>query len=119
MATTLTPLQPGTEAAAQAAAFAIFGSDLPPILAEEYAGSWRTTLHVIAEEWVGEGRVLRHTARTATVINELVATERLFGTDSPETAEVGARLRPLIDRCPQFGITADDLFRCGAQLPRG
>ncbi|MFJ6661603.1 hypothetical protein ACIQNG_35430 [Streptomyces sp. NPDC091377] len=120
MATTMTPLQPapGTEAAAQTAAFAIFGSDIPPIDPQDYSGSWRTTLHVIAEEWVGEGRVLRHAARTATVINELVAIERLFGAGSPETAEVGVRLRPLLDRCRQFGITADDLHRCGAQLPR-
>ncbi|MEW1551882.1 hypothetical protein [Streptomyces tsukubensis] len=117
MATTITPLQPGTEAAAQACMFAIFGSDFPPVLAEEYDGSWRTTLHVIAEEWVGEGRVHRHAARTATAVNELVATENLFGTGSPETAEVGARLRPLLARCWHFGISADDLRRYGAQLP--
>ncbi|MEW1551913.1 hypothetical protein [Streptomyces tsukubensis] len=117
MATTITPLQPGTEAAAQACVFAIFGSDLPPVLAEEYGGSWRTTLHVIAEEWVGEGRVHRHAARTATVINELAATGRLFGTCSPETAEVATRLRPLLERCRHFGITTDDLRRRGAQFP--
>ncbi|MFD8937905.1 hypothetical protein ACFV0R_22100 [Streptomyces sp. NPDC059578] len=119
MATTITPLQPGTEAAAQAAAFAIFGSDLPPVGPEECDGSWRTTLHVIAEEWVDEGRVLRHAARTATVINELIATRNLFGERSPETAEVASRLRPLLDQCHRFGITADDLHRRGAQLPRG
>jgi hypothetical protein len=117
MATTITTLQPGTEAAAQAAVFDIFGSDLPPVLAEEYDGSWRTTLHVIAEEWVGEGRVHRHTAATATAVNELVATENLFGAASPETAEVGSRLRPLLERCRHFGISADDLRRYGAQLP--
>lgn len=61
MATTMTPLQPGTEAAAQAAAFAIFGSDIPPIGPEDCCGSWCTTLHVIAEEWVGEGRFETHT----------------------------------------------------------
>ncbi|AXU16809.1 hypothetical protein [Streptomyces clavuligerus] len=66
MATTITPLQPGTEAAAQALADFIFGSDIPPIAPDDYDGSWRTTLHVIAEEWVGEGRVHRHAARTAT-----------------------------------------------------
>lgn len=38
MATTMTPLQPGTEAAA-ACAFAIFGSDIPPIDPEDYNGS--------------------------------------------------------------------------------
>ncbi|MFF8960802.1 hypothetical protein [Streptomyces sp. NPDC014894] len=117
MATTLTPLQPGTEAAAQACMFAIFGSDLPPIGPEEYDGSWRTTLHVIAEEWAGEGRVHRHAARTATTVNEFVATENLFGPGSPETAEVGARLRPLLERCRHFGISADHLRRYGAQFP--
>ncbi|MFI5945560.1 hypothetical protein ACIBCB_35685 [Streptomyces uncialis] len=117
MATTITPLQPGTEAAAQECAFAIFGSDIPPFGPEDYRGSWRTALHVIGEEWVGEGRFERHTVRTATVINELVATERLFGAGSPEAAEVVARLRPLIDRCRHFGITTADLRRRGAQFP--
>ncbi|WP_225994278.1 hypothetical protein [Streptomyces sp. SS1-1] len=70
MATTMTPLQPSMEATAQAAAFAIFGSDIPPIRTEDYSGSWRTTLHVIAEEWVGEGRLEQHAARTATALNE-------------------------------------------------
>ncbi|MFE0489176.1 hypothetical protein [Streptomyces griseoaurantiacus] len=69
MATTMTPLQPDTEAAAQAAAFAIFGSDIPPIGPEDYNGSWRTALHAIAEEWVGEGRFEQHAARTATAPN--------------------------------------------------
>ncbi|GAA1924032.1 hypothetical protein [Streptantibioticus ferralitis] len=111
MATTMTPLQPGTEAAAQAAAFAIFGSDIPPIGPEDYHGSWRTTLHVIAEEWVGEGRFERHAARTAAALNEL------FGVGSPEARAEGTTLQPLIDRCRHFGITTADLRRHGAQLP--
>ncbi|MFB1044417.1 hypothetical protein [Streptomyces chrestomyceticus] len=117
MATTMTPLQPGTEAAAQAAAFAIFGSDIPPVDPEDYQGSWRTALHVIAEEWVGEGRCARHAARTATVINELLATQELFGVGSPEACACGTRLQPLIDRCRVFGISTDDLRRHGARLP--
>ncbi|MEW2515800.1 hypothetical protein [Streptomyces sp. NPDC046870] len=117
MATTITLLQPGTEAAAQAAAFAIFGSDLPPIEPEEYGGSWRTTLHVIAEEWVGEGRVERHAARTATAINDLLHTETLYGEGSPEARAAGTALKPLIDKCQIYGITTADLRRHGAQLP--
>ncbi|MFE5482989.1 hypothetical protein [Streptomyces sp. NPDC056527] len=53
MATMMTPLQPGTDAAAQACAFAIFGSDIPPIGPEDCNGSWRSTLHAIAEGWEG------------------------------------------------------------------
>ncbi|MFC8834861.1 hypothetical protein ACFT8V_16890 [Streptomyces griseoincarnatus] len=117
MATTMTPLQPGTEAAAQAAAFAIFGSDIPPIGPEDYSGSWRTALHVIAEEWVGEGRFERHAARTATALNELFATQKLYGVGSPETRADSDRLQPLIDRCRHFGITTADLIRHGAQFP--
>lgn len=117
MATTRTPLQPGTEAAAQAAAFAIFGSDIPPIDPKDYDGSWRTTLHVIAEEWVGEGRFVRHAARTATALNELFAMQRLYGVGSPEALAEGTRLQPLIDRCRHFGITNADLRRHGAQFP--
>ncbi|MEU5958790.1 hypothetical protein [Streptomyces sp. NPDC047525] len=117
MATTMTPLQPGTEATAREAAFAIFGSDIPPIEPEDCSGSWRTTLHVIAEEWVGEGRVERHAARTATALNELFATQRRFGVGSPEALADGTRLQPLIDRCRHFGITTADLERHGAQFP--
>ena len=117
MATTMTPLQPGTEAAAQAAAFAIFGSDIPPIGPEDYSGSWRTTLHVIAEEWVGEGRFEQHAARTATALNELFATQKLYGVGSPETRADSDRLQPLIDRCRHFGITTADLIRHGARFP--
>ncbi|WP_445282628.1 hypothetical protein [Streptomyces sp. DSM 118148] len=117
MATTMTPLQPGTEAAAQAAAFAIFGSDIPPIGPEDYSGSWRTALHVIAEEWVGEGRVERHAARTATALNELLATKERYGVGSPETRADSDRLQPLIDRCRHFGITIADLVRHGARFP--
>ncbi|CAL9673199.1 hypothetical protein [Streptomyces sp. enrichment culture] len=117
MATTMTPLQPGTEAAAQAAAFAIFGSDIPPIGPEDYSGSWRTTLHVIAEEWVGEGRFEQHAARTATALNELFATQERYGVGSPEALADGTRLRPLIDRCRHFGITTADLARHGARFP--
>ncbi|MFF8505893.1 hypothetical protein ACF07L_35370 [Streptomyces anulatus] len=117
MATTITPLQPGTEAAAQATAFAIFGSDIPPIGPEDYDGSWRTTLPVIAEEWVGEGRFERHAARTATAINELLATQQRHGVGSPQALADGDTLRPLIDRCRHFGITTADLRRHGAQLP--
>ncbi|MFF3497276.1 hypothetical protein ACFYWS_38785 [Streptomyces sp. NPDC002795] len=116
MATTITPLQPGTEAAAKAAAFAIFGSDIPPIDPDDYNGSWRTTLHVIAEEWVGEGRVERHAARTATAINDLLNTEKLLGVGSPEALAGGTALKPLIDKCRIYGITTDDLRRHGAQL---
>ncbi|MFD5101789.1 hypothetical protein [Streptomyces albidochromogenes] len=117
MATTMTPLQPGTEAAAQACAFAIFGSDIPPIDPEDYCGSWRTTLQAIAEEWVGEGRFERHAARTATALNELFATQKLFGVGSPEARAEGTKLQPLIDRCRHFGITTVDLRRHGAQFP--
>ncbi|MEU2873023.1 hypothetical protein ABZ769_28130 [Streptomyces olivoreticuli] len=117
MATTMTPLQPGTEAAAQACAFAIFGSDIPPIDPVDYRGSWRTTLPVIAEEWVGEGRFERHAARTAAAINELFATQKLFGVGSPEALADGTKLQPLIDRCRHFGITTADLRQHGAQLP--
>ncbi|MFB7483011.1 hypothetical protein ACFUEM_35795 [Streptomyces anulatus] len=92
MATTITPLQPGTEAAARATAFAIFGSDIPPIDPDDYNGSWRTTLPAIAEEWVGEGRVERHAARTATAINELLATEQRHGVGSPQALADGAQL---------------------------
>ncbi|MEW2497545.1 hypothetical protein AB0942_29020 [Streptomyces nodosus] len=116
MATTMTPLQPGTEAAAQAAAFAIFGSDIPPISPEDNGGSWRTTLHVIAEEWEGEGRVERHAARTAAAINELLDIEARFGVGSPEALTAGTALKPLIDRCRHFGITTADLRQHGAQL---
>ncbi|MFE7515001.1 hypothetical protein ACFU8I_27780 [Streptomyces sp. NPDC057540] len=116
MATTMTPLQPGTEATAQACAFAIFGTDIPPIDPEDYGGSWRTTLHVIAEEWVGEGRFERHAARTATALNELFATQKRCGVGSPEALAEGTRLQPLIDRCRHFGITTADLRRHGAQL---
>ncbi|MFF8513232.1 hypothetical protein ACF064_34770 [Streptomyces sp. NPDC015492] len=116
MATTMTPLQPGTETTAQAAAFAIFGSDLPPIDPEDCDGSWRTTLHVIAEEWVGEGRFVRHAARTATALNELFAMQGMFGVGSPEALTAGTTLQPLIDKCRHFGITTDDLRRHGAQL---
>ncbi|MGV9342863.1 hypothetical protein [Streptomyces sp. NPDC003688] len=116
MATTMTPLQPGTEAAAQAAAFAIFGSDIPPVGPEHYSGSWRTTLHVIAEEWVGEGRCERHAARTATAVNELLAIQEQYGVGSPQALTAGTALKPLIDRCRQFGITTADLRRHGAQL---
>ncbi|WP_237529848.1 hypothetical protein [Streptomyces sp. SID5770] len=117
MATTMTPLQPGTEATAQACAFAIFGTDLPPIDPEDYDGSWRTTLHVIAEEWVGEGRFEQHAARTAAALNELFATQKRCGVGSPEALTEGARLQPLIDRCRHFGITTADLRRHGAQFP--
>ncbi|MEU3050111.1 hypothetical protein ABZ705_26990 [Streptomyces sp. NPDC006984] len=117
MATTMPPLQPGTEAAAQTAAFAIFGTDIPPIDPDDYDGSWRTTLHVIAEEWVGEGRFARHAARTATAINELSAMQKRFGVGSPEALTEGVRLQPLIDWCRHFGITTADLRRHGAQFP--
>ncbi|MEV4975342.1 hypothetical protein [Streptomyces scopuliridis] len=117
MATTMTPLQPGSEAAAQACAFAIFGSDIPPIGPEDYSGSWRTTLHVIAEEWVGEGRTEQHAARTATAINELFATQQQFGIGSPEALANGSALQTLIERCRHFGITTADLLRHGAQFP--
>jgi hypothetical protein len=117
MATTMTPLQPSTEATAREAAFAIFGSDIPPIGPEDYSGSWRTTLHVIAEEWVGEGRLERHAARTATALNELFAAQELYGVGSPEAIADGTRLQPLIDRCHHFGITTADLERHGAQFP--
>lgn len=117
MATTMTPLQPGTEATAQAAVFAIFGSDIPPIDPEDYDSSWRTTLHVIAEEWVGEGRFEQHAARTATALNELFATQKRCGVGSPEALAEGTRLQPLIDRCRHFGITTADLRRHGAQFP--
>jgi hypothetical protein len=117
MATTMTPLQPGTEAAAKAAAFAIFGSDIPPIDSEDYSGSWRTTLHVIAEEWEGEGRAERHAARTATAINELLAVQEQHGAGSPQALTAGAALQPLIDRCRHFGVTTADLRRHGAQFP--
>ncbi|WP_051874676.1 hypothetical protein [Streptomyces exfoliatus] len=117
MATTMTPLQPGTEAAAQATAFAIFGSDIPLIDPDDYSGSWRTTLHVITEEWVGEGRFEQHAARTATALNELFATQRRFGVGSPEALADGTRLQPLIDRCRHFGITPADLRRHGVQFP--
>ncbi|MFI1184148.1 hypothetical protein ACH4UT_32025 [Streptomyces sp. NPDC020799] len=116
MATTMTPLQPGTEAAV-ACAFAIFGSDIPPIGPEDYNGSWRTTLLVIAEEWVGEGRFERHAARTAAAINELLDIQKLYGAGSPEALAAGTGLTPLIDRCRHFGITTGDLRRHGAQLP--
>ncbi|MEU3956381.1 hypothetical protein [Streptomyces achromogenes] len=117
MAKTMTPLQPGTEATAQAAAFAIFGSDIPPVDPDDYDGSWRTTLHVITEEWVGEGRFERHAARTATALNELFAMQRLYGVGSPEERAATTALQPLIDRCRHFGITTADLRRAGAQFP--
>ncbi|MFF5788583.1 hypothetical protein ACFY8P_26920 [Streptomyces sp. NPDC012693] len=117
MATTMTPLQPGTEAAAQACAFAIFGSDIPPIDPDDYSGSWRTTLHVIAAGWVGEGRFERHAARTATALNELFAMQKRFGVGSPEALAEGDRLQPLIGRCRHFGITTADLRRHGVQFP--
>ncbi|MEV0981951.1 hypothetical protein [Streptomyces sp. NPDC049915] len=63
MATTMTPLQPGTQAAAQACAFAIFGSDIPPIEPEDCKGSWRTTLHVIAQEFRARPVTLCETGR--------------------------------------------------------
>lgn len=117
MGTTMTPLQPGTEATAQAAAFAIFGSDIPPIDPEDYSGSWRTTLYIIAEEWVGEGRFEQHAARTATALNELFATRQQYGVGSPQALADGSRLQPLIDRCRHFGITTADLERHGARFP--
>jgi hypothetical protein len=117
MATTMTPLQPGTEAAAQAAAFAIFGSDIPPIDPEDYSGSWRTTLRVIAEEWVGEGRFEQHAARTATAPNESFATQKQYGVGSPKALAGGSALQPPIDRCRHFGITTADLIRHGARFP--
>ncbi|MFJ8546304.1 hypothetical protein ACIRFH_30760 [Streptomyces sp. NPDC093586] len=117
MGTTMTPLQPGTEATAQACAFAIFGTDIPPIDPEDYDGSWRTTLHVIAEEWVGEGRFERHAARTATALNELFATQQRYGVGSPQALTAGTALQPLIERCRHFGITTADLERHGAQFP--
>ncbi|MFH8717349.1 hypothetical protein [Streptomyces zaomyceticus] len=118
MATTMTPFQPGTEATAQAAAFAIFVSDIPPIDPHDYSGSWRTTLHVIAEEWVGEGRFEQHAARTATALNELFATQKLYGVGSPEALADGTKIQPLIDRCRHFGITTADLRRHDAQFPK-
>ncbi|MEU2564846.1 hypothetical protein ABZ626_36775 [Streptomyces longispororuber] len=114
MATTMTPLQPGTEAAAQAAAFAIFGNDIPPVDPDDYGGSWRTALHVIAEEWVGEGRFERHAARTAAALNGLLNAQKLFGEGSPEARAAGTALKPLIDKCRIYGITTDDLRRHGA-----
>ncbi|MET9497427.1 hypothetical protein [Streptomyces sp. NPDC006552] len=113
---TMTPLQTGTEDTARESAFAIFGTDLPPITPDDTDGSWRTTLHVIAEEWEGEGRVERHAARTAAAINELLATQKQFGVGSPEVLADGDRLRPLIDRCRHFGITTADLARHGARF---
>ncbi|WOT40661.1 hypothetical protein [Streptomyces coeruleorubidus] len=112
----MTQLEPGMESAAQACAFAIFGSDIPPIDPEDYRGSWRTTFHVIAEEWVGEGRVERHAARTAVAVNALMAVQQRHGLTSAEADAAGATLKPLIERCRQFGITTDDLRRHGAQL---
>ncbi|MEU9706693.1 hypothetical protein [Streptomyces sp. NPDC047981] len=117
MATTMTPLQPGTEAAAQAAAFAIFGSDIPPIDPEDFSGSWHTTLHVIAEERVGEGCFERHAARTATALNDLFAAQQRYGVGSPQALADGSRLQSLIDRCRHFGIATADLERHGAQFP--
>jgi hypothetical protein len=117
MATTMTPFQPGTEAAAKAAAFAIFSSDIPPIDPEDYSGSWRTTLHVIAEEWVGEGRFEQPAARTATAISELLAAQEQHGVGSPQALSAGAALQPLIERCRHFGITTADLRRHGARFP--
>ncbi|MFE4055574.1 hypothetical protein ACFXP3_04555 [Streptomyces sp. NPDC059096] len=117
MATTMTPLQPGTEATARSAAFAIFGSDIPPIGPEDYSGSWRTTLHVIAEEWAGEARFEQHAARTAAALNDLFATQQRFGVGSPEALADGLALKPLIDRCRHFGIGTADLRRHGAQFP--
>ncbi|MGA4867259.1 hypothetical protein ACPB9J_31990 [Streptomyces lavendulocolor] len=116
MATMMTPLQPGTGAATQACAFEIFGSDVPPIDSEDFDGCWGTTLHVMAEEWVGEGRVERHAARTATAINDLLSTQRLFGEGLPEARTAGVALKPLIDKCRIYGIATDDLRRHGAQL---
>ncbi|WP_239590521.1 hypothetical protein [Streptomyces aureoverticillatus] len=116
MATTITPIQPGTEASATALADFLFGSDIPPIDRDECDGNWRTTLHVIAEEWVGEGRVERHAARTATVINELAESQALFGEASPEARAIVRALAPLIDKCRIYGITTDDLRRHGARL---
>ncbi|MGW6358509.1 hypothetical protein ACWFR5_25870 [Streptomyces sp. NPDC055092] len=116
MATTMTPLQVDTEAAATECAFAIFGSDIPPIDPEDCDGSWRTTLHVIAEEWVGEGRVERHAARTATAINELLAVQEQYGVGSRQALAAGTELKPLVDKCRIFGITSDDLRRHGARL---
>lgn len=113
---TMTPLQPGTEDTACESAFAIFGTDLPPIEPDDCDGSWRTTLHVIAEEWEGEGRFERHAARTAAAVNELLATQARFGVGSPQALADGDRLRPLIERCQHFGITTADLARHGARF---
>lgn len=52
--TTVQP-QPGTEAAARESAFAIFGSDIPPVGPEDHDGSWRTALPAIAGGWADEG----------------------------------------------------------------
>ncbi|MFD8961419.1 hypothetical protein ACFV0W_31880, partial [Streptomyces anulatus] len=93
------------------------GSHTPPIDREQYSGSGRPTLPVIAVVWVGVGRVERHAARTATAINELLATEQRHGVGSPQALADGDTLRPLIDRCRHFGITTADLRRHGAQLP--
>ncbi|MFE7948246.1 hypothetical protein [Streptomyces sp. NPDC057426] len=84
-----------------------FGSDIPPIGPEDYRGSWRTTLHAIAEEWEGEGRVERHAAHRATAINELIDNQQLFGVGSPEALADGIELQP-----PTAGLR-----RRGAQLP--
>jgi hypothetical protein len=110
------PLQADTEAAATECAFAIFGSDIPPIDPVDCDGSWRTTLHVIAEEWVGEGRVERHAARTAIAINELLAVQEQHGVGSRQALAAGSEVRPLVDKCRIFGITSDDLRRHGARL---
>ncbi|MFE6357527.1 hypothetical protein ACFVOO_32245 [Streptomyces rochei] len=117
MATMMTPLPPGTEADAQAAAFAIFGGDIPPIGPEDCGGSWRTTLHAIAEKWEGEGRFEQHAARTATAINELLAVQEQHGVGPPEALAEGDKLQPLIERCRHFGITTADLIRHGARFP--
>ncbi|MFI2031890.1 hypothetical protein [Streptomyces buecherae] len=50
----MTPIQPGTEAQAAAAAFSIFGSDIPPVDPATHQG-WRTALGAVAEEWAREG----------------------------------------------------------------
>ncbi|WP_328380686.1 hypothetical protein OHB13_38275 (plasmid) [Streptomyces sp. NBC_00440] len=65
----------------------------------------------------GEGRSKRHAARTATALNELFATQQLFGIGSPEALTEAAKLQPLIDRCRHFGITTADLRRHGARFP--
>jgi hypothetical protein len=65
----------------------------------------------------GRGPLRAAAARTATALNELFATQKLYGVGSPEALAEGTRLQPLIDRCRHFGITTADLRRHGAQFP--